>query len=201
MRKKRNREAGFTMVEMLMALLVLAMASMMTATGIQVALRSHRILTAQNEAELLLSSAVDAIADELRYAWNVKTDTSDYTSEEGVNVEFTYYSDSYSTKTEPAEAETTYLNLDGDGRIIAENKTGGSNKVWQVLPAGTYGEGGKYTVESMKITLITDPTSALSGDLVEVTFTIELTVTDGNISASTPSGGVTVRCLNKMTVT
>lgn len=196
MRKKRNREAGFTMVEMLMALLVLAMASMMTATGIQVALRSHRILTAQNEAELLLTSAVDAIADELRYAWNVNGPVPNVGTEaNGADVNFTYYSDSYSN--EPDEAEEIRLDLNSNGQIIAKNN---SDIKWQVLPAGTYGEGGKYTVESMKITLEHD-TAASPGDLVEVTFTIELTVTDGNISASTPSGGVTVRCLNKMTVT
>lgn len=191
MRKKINGEAGFTLVEMLLATAVMVLLAMMMSTGIQLALRSYRALTAHAEAELLLTTAVDAIADDLRYAWDVDPKGTGTPGPDGTTTTyktFTYTSSSFGPGISLKKDETT-------GQIVAETDSG--NK--RVLPAGTYGEGEKYTVESMEIRLVKP--AASPGELVEVTFIIELTVTDGNVSASTPDGGVTVRCLNKMKVT
>lgn len=188
MRKKINGKAGFTMVEMLLATAVMVLLAVMMGTGIQLALRSYGALTGQAEAELLLTTAVDAIADDLRYAWDVDPGTVETTGPDGTTTyeTFTYTSSSFGPVISLKKDETT-------GQIVAVTNDG--NK--RVLPAGAYGEDGKYTVESIEIRLITKTASP-----GELTFTIELTVTDdGNVSASTPDGGVTVRCLNKMKVT
>lgn len=168
MRKKLNSESGLTLVEMLCAVIILILLGLLLNTGLQMAVRSYRDLTAQSEVELLLSTAVDALADDLRYARNVN----------GSGTTFTYDSDSY--------GENTGLGVDGKGQIVAKNGSGEK----RILSTGAYGAGGAYKVAAMEITL------GSAGD--EITFTIALKVetSDGRISAGTPDGGVSVRCLN-----
>lgn len=185
MRKKINSEAGFSLVEMLAAVAVLILLGLMLNTGLQMALNSYRTVIAQSEAELLLSTAVDALADELRYAWDVKdSDTptnwgSDFNNIAG----FTYSSDSYGKETQ--------LCVKG-GQIIARTpKNDGTFQDWQVLSTGAYGAKGAdgkraYKVMKLEITLNDNNT-----------FTIKLKVAtaDEKIIAHT---SVTVRCLNPM---
>lgn len=71
MRKKLNSQRGLTLVEMLCAVLILLLLSLMLNTGLNMAMRSYRKLTAEAETQLLLNTLVDAIADELRYARDV----------------------------------------------------------------------------------------------------------------------------------
>ena len=71
MRKKLNGQGGFTLVEMLCAVLILILLSLMLNTGLNMALQSYRKLTAEAETQLLLNTLTDAIAGELRYARDV----------------------------------------------------------------------------------------------------------------------------------
>lgn len=171
MREKLKREDGLTLVEMLAAVVILILLGLLLNTGLQMAVRTYRIITAQSEVELLLSTAMDALIDDLRYARDVS----------GSGTGFTYTSDSF--------GENTSLAINSDGQIVA--KVGDDEK--RFLATGTYGLNGAYRVAEMKIHSIVaaDPDT-------EVTFTIELKVetTDKTISAKTPDGGVTVRCLN-----
>lgn len=164
MRKKLNSESGLTLVEMLAAVVILILLGLLLNTGLQMAMSTYRTIVAQSEVELLLSTAMDAISDDLRYARDVSVSGTG----------FTYTSDSFG-----ADAA---LDLNSDGQIVA--KVGGEEK--RLLSTGAYGLNGAYRVENMKISY-TQPN-----------FTIELTVAtkDGAISAQTPDGGVTVRCLN-----
>ena len=175
MRKKLKSEAGFTLVEMLVTTVVMVLLGLMLNVGLQMAVRSYRAVTAQSEAELLLSTAVDALADDLRFARMYEA------ADSGDGVPFTYFSDSY--------GENTHLTLDGEtGQIMAGGK--------RVLPTGAYGLEGADGKRAYEVTRMT-----IMPNLAENTFTIALTVAatiDGGISASTPEGGVTVRCLNKM---
>lgn len=175
MRKKLNSESGLTLVEMLCAVVILILLGLLLNTGLQMAVHSYRSLTALSEAELLLSTAVDAIADDLRYARNVT---------DGAGV--TYDSDSY--------GKGVRLDVDpADGQIKAYQGAAGDGM--RVLPTGAYGAGGAYVVDGMKIAI---PPDAPDAPADEITFTIELTVKskDGNVLAKTPDGGVGVRCLN-----
>ena len=191
MKKKFNSKAGLTLVELLAVMAILVLLGLMMTTGLRMALRTYQSIVAQSEVELLLSTAVDALADDLRYAWDFEA--SEDVAHGNANVTFTYYSDSY--------GEKTRLDLDDDGQIVA--KSVGNQEGWRVLPTGAYGSRTSfesYEVTDLRITHNADPVTR------EITFTIELTVaaetSDGtSVSASTPEGGVTVRCLNPMIVT
>lgn len=177
MRKKLNSESGLTLVEMLCAVVILILLGLLLNTGLEMAVRSYRSLTALSEAELLLSTAVNAIADDLRYARNVTDEAG------GV----TYDSDSY--------GNGVRLDVDpADGQIKAYQGTAvdGKRVLKRVLSTGAYGA---YVVDGMKVAILPkDPPAPTD----EITFTIELTVKskDGNVLAKTPVGGVAVRCLN-----
>ena len=178
MRKKLSRENGLTIVEMMAATVILILVGMMLGTGLQMALQTYQKIVAQSEVELLLSSAVDALADELRFAQNV--------SAGGVSgVNFTYDSDFY--------GKPTRLELTG-GRILANGE--------QMLSTGAYGSGGLYRSYSICAVdgqpIITPHVPSPESASNEITFTIHLkVVADGtDISAKTPDEGVTIRCLN-----
>lgn len=205
MRKKLSSEAGFSLVELLAVTVILALLGLMLGTGLNMALTSYRTVVAQSEVELLLSTAIDALADDLRYAREytdgspveITYDGESYTAEEDV---FTYTSGSY--------GYNAYFTVDSDedsdqyGQIIAMGKETDEDTEdptpRRVLSTGAHGLDGAYRVTSLTITPNDDNT-----------FTICLTVAtaDGKITASTPKAedgndiGVTVRCLNKMTET
>ena len=191
MKRKLNSEAGVTLVEMLAAVVVLFMLGLVLLAGLQMAMRTYWTIIAQNEMELLVSTAVDALADDLRYAWNVV----DAPGNAAARTAFTYSSDSY--------GPGTYLDW-STGKITAKSSSG-SSESFQFLSTGAYGKDEAYM--SYKVcqvdekTPIVDyaPKDPASGD--EITFTIKLKVvladgSDETISASTPKDGVTIRCLN-----
>lgn len=177
MRKKLNSEAGLTVVEMLAATVILILLALILNTGLEMVARSYQTVIARNEVELLLSSALDAVAGELRYAR--ETDSS------GGSGFFTYDSDSY--------GEGVSLGI-GDaagkypGQIVAKK---GSDE-FALLPTGTYGHTKNGNERSYRMTMGITPVYSGTN---RVSFTINLKVTDGTRSAETP-GGVTVRCLN-----
>lgn len=67
MRKKLKDTGGLTMVELLCATAILVLLILMMNTGINMAVKSYRDITAESEVELLLSSLTDALTDKLRY--------------------------------------------------------------------------------------------------------------------------------------
>lgn len=184
MKKKLKEEAGFTLVEMLAATAILILLTMMLGTGLQMTVHSYQKIIAQSEVDLMLSTAIDALADDLRFAREVKAydDTA---------VPFIYTSDSFLGK--------IHLEIGTDGQIIARDvETGEGNK--RFLSTGAYGarksDGNRaYKVTTMDIQRQIDPETNAN------TFTIALevqAVADENIKAS---GEVTVRCLNEIQTT
>lgn len=125
MREKLNSESGLTLVEMLAAVVVLILLGLLLNTGLQMAMSTYRTIVTQSEVELLLSTAVDAISDDLRYARNVAEDGADG---------FTYTSDSF--------GENARFGLD-NGQIMVNGK--------RLLSTGAYGLNGAYQVQEMKI--------------------------------------------------
>ena len=203
MRKKLREKAGLTVIEMLAATVVLVLLALMLNTGLQMALNTYETMIAQSEVELLLSTAVDSLADELRYAQKVDGENGsgyeykiDPVTGKGTNGPvgsrgFAYTSGSFGNVTNLKVAESG----DNKGQIMVTVKNGASPENLRVLSTGAYGNKGisykEYEVTAMKVTY----NKPASGD---TTFTIELAVAtvDGKISAGTPEGGVTVRCLN-----
>lgn len=129
MRKKLNSESGLTLVELLAVTAILILLGLLLNTGLQMAMSTYRAITAQSEVELLLSTAVDAIADDLRYARDVN----------GSGTDFTYTSDSFGAG--------AALGLNSDGQIAA--KVGDEEK--RLLSTGAYGLNGAYLVKDLNI--------------------------------------------------
>ena len=93
MRMKRNflkrfkNSGGFTLSEVLIVVLILLLVSLVVAAGVPAALRSLQRVVDSANAQVLLSTTVTRLRDELSTARNVKVDddniTITYTSETG----------------------------------------------------------------------------------------------------------------------
>lgn len=83
--QRKNLRAGFTLAEMLVALLILLMVSSVVAAGIPVAVRAYTKVTRSANAEVLLSTSVSALRDQLGTARDITV------SEDKKSV--TYFSD------------------------------------------------------------------------------------------------------------
>lgn len=169
MRKKWKSSAGFSVVEMLCAVAVLMLLCLMLNSGLSVAMKTYFDLTAEAETQLLLNSLTNAVAGELRYAYEV-SGTGDST-------------------TSPQYNDGLYLDW-SSGQVLVNG--GGDDK--ELIPkekdsgkGGAY-KNGDYQVEKMEITYDKDTSC----------FTLRLKVAwkDSGISAETPPEGVAIRCLN-----
>lgn len=126
MRRKLTDNRGLTLVESLCTVVILILLGLILNTGLNLAVKSYHDITADSETQLLLSTALSALSDELRYARSVQVDGgSRLKSYNSVN-----YGDSIAI---------TY----DSGQILA----GGM----RLLPAGAY-RNGLYEVEQLDIT-------------------------------------------------
>lgn len=121
---------GTTLVELLAATAVLILFSLMVNSGMQLALQSYHRMTAEAETQLLLSTVSDVIADELRYARNIKSEADGALQ--------TYTSDTYGV-------QTNILLDDGQLQVDA----GGTMK--RLLATGAYGTDGAYRITELSI--------------------------------------------------
>lgn len=167
MRGKLFDRRGVTLVEMLCVSVILILLGLILNVGIQAAMDSYRTLVAESESELLLSTAVDALAADLRYARDVRTEEKD-----GKTMLSGYDSSFY--------GKNASLSLEG-GQIVADGPGG----TMRVLPPGAYGNGA-YEIEEMEITY----------DGVCFTVHLRAAKAGGDIGAETPAEGVSIRCLN-----
>lgn len=71
-KQKKDRRAGFTLAEMLAAVLIMLMASAVVAAGIPAAVRAYQKVTRSANAEVLLSTSVSAMRDQLGTARDIK---------------------------------------------------------------------------------------------------------------------------------
>ena len=73
----KRRKGGFTLTETLITVAILAImtAAGATATGVVLSTKNDMVDTAN--AQILASTALDALADEVRYGRNVKVDAAD----------------------------------------------------------------------------------------------------------------------------
>lgn len=167
MRRKLRSERGLTLVELLCTVVILMLLGLMLNTGLQMALRSNQDMTAQSEAQLLLSTLSSALADDLRYATNVEPKAGG----ELISYDSDSYGSGASLKIDPSS-----------GQVLANGK--------RVLPGGAYGNGAYEVVPRDG-----SPDKALDITYADGLFRIKLKVkqVNGEISAETE---FTVRCLN-----
>lgn len=94
MKRKLADDRGLTLVESLCTVVILILLGLMLNTGLNLAVKTYHDVTAGSETQLLLSTAVAALSDELRYARSVQVDgdrLKSYNSTSyGDNVTITY---------------------------------------------------------------------------------------------------------------
>lgn len=168
MRKKLADTGGVSIVEMLCATTILILLGLLLNSGLQLSVKSYRELTAESETQLLLATAIDALADDLRYARKVETEPD--------NTLKSYFSDSYGKDT----AITLSSSGDTTGQLLAAGK--------RVLPPGAYGKGA-YRIQNLNITY--------NKDTQQFTIKMEVIAPKiAGVGAKTPDEGVIIRCLN-----
>ena len=121
-KQKRKSKGGFTLVEMLCALVVMVLVSCLMAVGVRVAVKAYQTEVMHSEAQVLCSTIRTKVNDELRYAGSLNL-ALDGTVNSFFSQHYGKYS-SYSTNE--------------DGQV-----TLGDNKI---LPAKSYPYGMKASV-------------------------------------------------------
>lgn len=71
-KRKLNSKRGFSLAETLMAILILLMVSTIVATGMPAARDAYQKVVLTANAQTLLSTAVNALRDEIGTAWDVR---------------------------------------------------------------------------------------------------------------------------------
>ena len=77
--KKINRSDGFTLAETLAAVLIMLLASAVMAAGIPAAVNAYNKAVDAANAQVLLSTTVSALRDELSTAWDVEVSADNKT--------------------------------------------------------------------------------------------------------------------------
>lgn len=167
-RRKLNNESGFTVIEMLCCCLILVMLSIVINAELDMVGTLYGSMIAENEAEILLSSASAVLSDELRYAVKdsmtngedlILLSPTDPANTDGELRKFVFESDTYWNN---GEKTAMYINEDGhlvvqeavtdDEGIVTGTLTG---EPYPVLSASDYGKptisGTTYTIQSIHI--------------------------------------------------
>lgn len=170
MKRKLADSRGLTLVESLCTVVILILLGLMLNTGLNLAVKTYHDVTADSETQLLLSTAVAALSDELRYARSVQAD--------GGGQLVSYNSTSY--------GDNVTITYD-TGQILA----GGM----RLLPAGAY-RNGLYEVTQLDITY-TDASSlftiflkvAEAGGTISAETTVTVRCLDGETAPLSGEGG------------
>ncbi len=176
MRRKVKDNSGLTLVEMMCAVLILVLLSLMLNSGLSMAIKTYQGITAESETQLLLSSLSDALADKLRYCVVYVDDAGNY----------------HSSSIGEVQA--------AGGKIVVHGPDTGAAK--SLLPDGAYGNPDGFYKGNYQVTMgSAAPGGADSATLRETyqkdtnSFTVRLTVKDVNLNI-TKTRELTVRCLN-----
>lgn len=169
MKRKLADDRGLTLVESLCTVVILILLGLMLNTGLNLAVKTYHDVTADSETQLLLSTAVAALSDELRYARSVQVDGDRLKS---------YNSTSY--------GDNVTITYD-TGQIFV----GGM----RLLPAGAY-RNGLYEVTQLDITY-TDASSlftiflkvAEAGGTISAETTVTVRCLDGETAPLSGEGG------------
>ncbi|MBQ9041554.1 MAG: type II secretion system protein [Eggerthellaceae bacterium] len=135
--RKLRMQAGFTLVEMLAALLVLSLMTGLVASGVSAGTRMYQQERFESQAQVLAGTINSTLADPVRFMQ--KTGSTCTMSYEGNLISF--------------PANGTPLQVDGDGHLYLQGSESGSNQV-KLLNAGIYDA---CKVESLDSQLKSEP--------------------------------------------
>jgi prepilin-type N-terminal cleavage/methylation domain-containing protein len=150
MKKKLRSQKGMTFIELVAAVMIMSLLGLMLQSGIGLAVKSYRRMTADSETQLLLSTATSALTDELRYARDIKTN-EDTTLNDFTSVSF---------------GRHTTLSVSSDGQLMVNADSGSNGK--RLIATGAYGNGA-YSISLCEITY----------DSAGGIFHVRLSVSDG----------------------
>ena len=102
LRRKLKEKAGFTLAELLMAVLILLMVSSIVAMGIPVAVNAYYKVVDASNAQILLSTTITRLRSELAYVTAVKTDSSNAVLNFTNGYKLEMFCDDEGIKTQPA---------------------------------------------------------------------------------------------------
>lgn len=169
MKRKLKNSSGFSLVEMLCATAVLMLLCVMLNSGLSVTMKTYFDLTAEAETQLLLNSLTNAVAGELRYAFEV--------SGGGDANKSPTYNDGLYLDWSSGQVLVKGGN-DGDKELLPKEKDGTDR-------GGAY-KNGEYQVEDMEIAYDRDTAC----------FTLNLTVGCKSSGIRAEAKNVVIRCLN-----
>lgn len=176
--KKLRSQRGLTLTEMLAAVAALTLLCLALGSGLNIAAHAYRSITAQSETELLLSTAADAITDELRFAhlWAPPAD----------GVLDVYESLRY--------GPNASLAINGDGQLVIKNAST-PDEGRQMLSSGVYGKPDADGRRPYKLSL---PEGAIFYDDATQVFTFTLRAEQEGLASAERT--FCVRCLNGRSV-
>lgn len=182
--KKLRRQAGLSMAETLAAVAALTLLCLALNSGLNLTVRAYRTLTAEAETQLLLSTAADAIIDELRFA------KLSYTLRDG-NMLDVYESQRYGLYAR--------LVIDDDSRLVVKNTT--SAEGHPLLASGVYGRPSASEQASAAEREKSRPYKLSWGDSGGIAYDKDTHVFTFTLRAEQPGlasaeGTFSVRCLN-----
>lgn len=189
MRNKLKGQDGLTLVELLAATAILVLLVLLVNIGMTMAIDNYRRVVAQSELDMLVSNAVDTLADELRFARNVEATDGDISTTTDI-VNFTYDSS--------ALGKNVKLIASPSGSIAAKRAIYVDDA--ELMSTGVRGQS--------KVGLVAYELDATASSIEYEfdddsddygTFKINLTMKttdDSNIALTSKAENVTVKCLN-----
>ena len=168
--KSKKRTGGFTLVETLIVVFILALIAAAGAVGISGILSTRTGMIQTADAEILGSTALQTVANELRFGQGVKIEESSGSTSGVLHLSSTTYG-------------PTTIGLDSDGKLVA----GTGADATQILTSHTY--------SGLKISYLGCELERTGAD-PKPTGNVILTMTIGNGRQDLWSGSFTTRPLN-----
>ena len=165
--KRLRAQSGLTLIETLAAAVILTLLCLALNSGMDIATHTYRSVTAESETQLLLSTAADALTQELRYAAPSKDQTAGTLG--------TYTSASYGSGAK--------IDIN-DGHLVIVTAAQPDGVL--LLPTGVYGKNDVYDLSFGDDGIRYDPEEKL--------FTFTLRAEQADLAYAEQE--FTVRCLN-----
>lgn len=176
--KRLRSQRGLTMVETLAAVAALTLLCLALGSGLNIAVHAYRSITAQSETELLLSTAADAITDELRFACLLSPPADGRLD--------VYESQRY--------GPNAALAINGNGQLVVRTPSS-PDEGRQMLSSGVYGKPDADGRRPYKLSL---PEGAIFYDDATQVFTFTLRAEQEGLASAERT--FCVRCLNGRSV-
>ncbi len=145
---KLKKCGGFTLTELLITVLILALVSAVVAAGVPSAISAHKKIVEKANAQLLLTTATNALRNELDMASDIEV------TESGGEVEISFISSKKYNLTITSGSEGIIVNEYTEGGVAASLVSGAAASGLIVRFAGATldGDGGAITINGLEVT-------------------------------------------------